>query len=139
MPPCIGRPAVNPVTTPILGYQATSVHVTNIEKARPFYTKLLGFKEVGYNPEVKAAYFEVPGSTIPLSVHQFDHGCAQTGGRPPGTVSGIVFTVKNTEQAVAELQKRGVKVTDPAHKVPWGAVMATIADPDNNEFVLSTK
>lgn len=130
---------MSPVTTPIVGLQTTSVHVTNIEKARAFYAKTLGLKESAFNADVKAAYFEVPGSIVPLTVHQFDAGCAQTGGRPPGTVSGIVFTVKNTEQAVAELQKKGVKVTDPAHKMPWGAVMATIADPDNNEFVLSTK
>lgn len=127
------------MTTPIIGYNATSVHVKDITKARQFYTKLLGFKELNYNDGIKAATFEVPGSNVPFNIHQFDAGCAQRGGRPPGTVSGIIFTVKNTEQAVDELKKRGVTITDPPNKAPWGAMLATIADPDGNEFVVSTK
>jgi catechol 2,3-dioxygenase-like lactoylglutathione lyase family enzyme len=127
------------MTTPILGYHNTSVHVNDIAKARTFYTDVFGLKELGFDPTIKAAYYEVPGANVPFVIHEYGAGCKQSGGRPPGTVSGIVFTVKNTEQAAQEFRSRGANITDEPHKAPWGALLATVADPDGNEFVLSTK
>lgn len=124
--------------TPLKGYHAVTTHVRDIQKARAWYTTVLGLKEVHHSAELRSASFEVPGSKVPFSIHQFDAGCLQRGGRPPGTVTGIMFAVDNTEKAVADLQKRGVTITDPPNKAPWGAMLATIADPDGNEFVLTT-
>lgn len=126
------------MTTPIQGLKATSVHVKDIAKARTFYTKSLGLKELGFDPTNKAAYFEVPGSPAALAIHEYTDACRSSGGRPPGTVSGTIFTVANVEQAAEQLKGNGVTITGPPGKTPFG-VLATIADPDGNEFIISQK
>ena len=123
-------------TTPFQGMMASSVHVKDIERARKFYTGVLGFREQMFNREGKAAYFEVPGSNVTFVVHEYGGECAKNGGRPPGTVSGIVFAVPEVRRGVEELQKRGVTITDPAL---YGGTMASFADPDGNEFTIGTK
>lgn len=132
----VGQP-VRPLVTPIFqGLGAVTAHVKDIQKARTFYAKTLGLRELNFDPSMKAAYYEIPGATAPLAIHQYDAGCKDIGGRPPGTVSGIVFTVADVKTAVGELQKRGVAITDPTM---MGGAMAAFADPDGNEFVLNTK
>lgn len=125
------------MVTPLFqGLGAVTAHVKDIQKARTFYTKTLGLREMNFDPGMKAAYYEIPGATTPLSIHQYDVGCKDMGGRPPGTVSGIVFTVPNVASAVTELKKRGVAITEPNM---MGGAMAAFADPDGNEYVINTK
>lgn len=121
---------------PFQGLGAVSAHVKDIQKARTFYAKTLGLRELNFDPTMKAAYFEIPGSTVPLAIHQFDAGCVQVGGRPPGTVSGIILAVPNVPRAVEDLKKRGVTITEPSL---MGGAMAAFADPDGNEYVINAK
>ncbi|HEV8359159.1 MAG TPA: VOC family protein [Candidatus Thermoplasmatota archaeon] len=127
------------MTTPITGLMQAGVHVNDIRRARDFYGKTLGLRETHYMDNIKEAYFEIPGSPVPLAVHQYNVGCDKMGGRPPGTVSGMVFTVSNVEQAVDDLKKKGVTITDMPFKGPTGGMLATIADPDGNEYLLTTR
>ena len=116
----------------------TTVHVKDITKARSFYTNAFGFKELQYDAAGKKAVFRVPGTEIPFSIHQWDGMCARgpMEGRPPGTVSGIVFSVNDVSRAANDLKAKGARVTFGPEKLPDGTVLAAIADPDGNEFVL---
>lgn len=126
------------MTNLILGYAATSVHVNDIEKARKFYSNVLGLKEIQFDPQMNTAYFAIPGVNVPLSVHKYEGYCrTEMPGRAPGTVSGIVFAVDDVHRAVTEIKNRGGRITDQPDKRPWGSVTATVADPDGNEFVLT--
>jgi catechol 2,3-dioxygenase-like lactoylglutathione lyase family enzyme len=127
------------MTTPILGLKAATIHVKDITKARAFYTNVLGLKEIAVDPTIKNAFFAIPGSPVPLGAHQYTDMCVKMGGRPPGTVTGLVLVVNNVEKAVTDLKAKGVTITDAPAKAPWGDMIATIADPDGNEFVLTTK
>lgn len=59
-------------------------------------------------------------------------------GRRAGTVSGVYFKVKDVRKTARAFAKRGGKITDKRENQPWGDVSATVADPDGNEFVITT-
>ena len=126
--------------TPIIGTNAMSMHVKDINKARQFYTNVVGLKEANFDAAQKVAYFEVPNSPV-LAVHEWSGFCMHgpMEGRPPGTVSGIIFHVNDTTQAANDLKKKGATISFGPEKTPMGTVIAAVKDPDGNEFVLSTR
>lgn len=126
-----------PEPTPVIeGMSAVTLHVTDIERARRFYKEVLGLAETTYQPERQRAVFAIPGSpnTI-LAMHVMG---PQEGGRPPGTVSGIIFSHRDPAAAMGEIRRRGGTVTVEVDKTPFGFLRGAFADPDGNEFVLSS-
>jgi predicted enzyme related to lactoylglutathione lyase len=122
--------------TMIEGMEAVTVHVEDIERARSFYSSVLGLKEVSFNAAASRAAFAIPGTTTLLTMHIQGEG---EGGRPPGTISGIVFAHRDPAAACAEIRKRGGTIVDEPHTFPTpiGTVtLGVFADPDGNEFVL---
>lgn len=120
----------------IEGMEAVTVHIRDIERARTFYSKVLGLKEVSYVPAASRAAYEIPGTTTLLSMHILGEG---EGGREPGTVSGIVFSHHDPAAACAEIRRRGGTIVDEPRTfpTPLGAVtLGVFADPDGNQFVL---
>ncbi len=120
----------------IEGLEAVTVHVREIRRARKFYGEVLGLKELQFDGSVGRAVFAIPGATATLRMHVYDPA---EGGREPGTVSGVVFSHHDPASACAEIVRRGGTVTDPPHEIRppgFSAMMAVIADPDGNEFVL---
>ncbi len=110
------------------------VHIRNIKKARVFYRDVLGFEELQASDEQEFAVFQVPrGPTLGIHRQGKDEP-----GRKAGTVSGVYFKVKDTRKAAAAIKRRGGKITDKPKKQSWGDVTATVADPDGNEFVITT-
>ncbi len=120
----------------IEGMEAVTVHVHDIQRARTFYASVLGLKEVSFNAAASRAAFAIPGTTTLLTMH-IQGG--EEGGRPPGTVSGIVFSHKDPVAACAEIRQRGGTIVgEPTtYRNPLGVVtLGVFADPDGNEFVL---
>ncbi len=120
----------------IEGLDAVTVHVTDIQRARKFYAQVLGLKEVSFNEKASRAAFAIPGTTTQLTMHIQVEG---EGGRPPGTVSGLVFSHPDPVAACAEIRKRGGSIVDEpqAFSNPFATgVRGTFADPDGNEFLL---
>src|SRR5271170_6482019 len=120
----------------IEGMEAVSVHIREIQRARKFYTEVLGLKEVSFIPAASRAAYEIPGSTTLLTMHLQGEG---EGGREPGTVSGIVFSHHDPTAACAEIQKRGGSIVDEPHTFSnaLGTVtLGVFADPDGNQFVI---
>jgi predicted enzyme related to lactoylglutathione lyase len=121
--------------TEITGLDAIWVHITDIAKARVFYRDVLGLPELGASDKGMWAMYEIPGGPI-LGVHR---RFPREPGRPAGTVTGAFLRVDDVEEAVRRTEARGGTITDRPLQQSWGDVHATVADPDGNEFVLSTR
>jgi predicted enzyme related to lactoylglutathione lyase len=122
----------------IEGLQAVTVHVTDLAKAREFYSKVLGLEEVVTPPNAPRLVYAIPGTPTRLVMHIPK---PEEGGRAAGTVSGILFACRDPAAACQAIQRSGGVVTAE----PWtierdGAkiVRAVFADPDGNEFLLSS-
>lgn len=123
------------LTPTIEGLNAVSVHVTDIGRARKFYHEVLGLREVEFQPERQRAVFAIPDSNVLLTMHVMTDPREE--GRPPGTVSGILFRHHDPAAALEEIRRRGGTITAEAMRTPWGLVRGVFADPDGNEFVIA--
>jgi len=124
------------VSDVIDGMEAVTVHIRDVERARRFYSEVLGLREVSYIPAASRAAYAIPGTTTLLTMHVQGEG---EGGREPGTVSGIVFSHRDPRAACSEIRKRGGSVVDEPRTfpTPLGTVtLGVFADPDGNQFVL---
>jgi predicted enzyme related to lactoylglutathione lyase len=120
----------------IEGMEAVSVHIRDIERARKFYSEVLGLKEVSFIAAASRAAFAIPGTTSLLTMHIQGEG---EGGREPGTVTGIVFSHHDPKAACEEIRKRGGLIVNEPETFPSPLGMQTrgaFADPDGNEFVI---
>lgn len=120
----------------IEGMEAVTVHIRDIQRARKFYSEVLGLKEVSYLPSVSRAAFAIPGTTTLLTMHILGEN---EGGREPGTVSGVVFSHHDPTAACSEIRRRGGTIVDEptTFPTPMGTVtLGVFADPDGNQFVL---
>ena len=124
------------MTELIEGLEAVTVHVRDVERARAFYSNVLGLKEVGTARGAPRAAFAIPGSTTLLTMHVM---AENEGGREPGTVSGIVFAHHDPPSACEEIRRRGGTIVSGPEvlTLPVGVVTrCVLADPDGNEFIL---
>lgn len=120
----------------IEGMEAVTVHIRDIQKARKFYSEVLGLKEVSFLPNAPRAAFAIPGTSTLLTMHIMGEG---ENGREPGTVSGVVFSHHDPAAACAEIRRRGGTIVDEPRT--FAAAVGTVtlgvfADPDGNQFVL---
>jgi predicted enzyme related to lactoylglutathione lyase len=120
----------------IEGMSAVTLHVSEINRAWKFYSEVLGLAEVTFLPERRRAVFAIPGTpTTVLTMHEMG---PQEGGRLPGTVSGSVFPHQDPAKATEEIRRRGGTVTMEVERTPFGFLRGVFADPDGNEFLLSS-
>lgn len=120
------------------GLRAVTVHVTDLDKSRAFYAQVLGLEEDPPIPNFPRLSFRIPGTSTRLTMHIQG---PDEGGREPGTVTGVMFHSTDPRAACEMIRQRGGTVT---HE-PWSAdrggvtvIRAVIADPDGNEFLLSS-
>jgi catechol 2,3-dioxygenase-like lactoylglutathione lyase family enzyme len=126
------------MVSPVEGLSAVTVHVTDIQAARRFYREVLGLHEAGFTEQTQRAVYTIPGSTAAFVAHVQRPG---EGGRDPGGASGLVFHHHDPRAAVEEIRRRGGTVTLEPIDVPGPGgtmVRAAVADPDGNEFLIST-
>jgi len=120
----------------IEGMESVTVHIRDAERARKFYSGVLGLKEISYLPKISRLAYAIPGTNTMLTMHIMGEG---EGGREPGTVSGIVFAHHDPKAACAEIRKRGGAIVDDPTTFPTAMGTVTLgvfADPDGNQFVL---
>ena len=58
----------------IEGMEAVTVHIRDIQRARKFYSEVLGLREVSYVPAASRAAYEIPGTTTLLTMHVLGEG-----------------------------------------------------------------
>ena len=116
------------------GLDAITVHLTapNATKARDFYGRILGLKEIAWDEEQGRGEWQVPGGvTIVAHVMQ-----PHEPGRAPGTITGVMFATRDARASADEIRQRGGHIADEPWTAPWGPIYATVADPDGNEWLL---
>ncbi|MEU4998555.1 VOC family protein [Streptomyces sp. NPDC021622] len=105
------------------------LHPTDPERSRAFYGEALGlavYREFGTGPERGTVYF-LGGGFIEVS------GRSES---PPSPGLQLWLQVPDARAAHAELVERGVEVTRPPLKEPWGLIEMWIADPDGVKIVV---
>jgi predicted enzyme related to lactoylglutathione lyase len=103
------------------GIKTFLVSVTDLPTAKSVYTALLGLE-----PQTDAPYYvgyEAEGQHIGLV----------PGGGPQGLKSALAYWhVSDIEAKLAEVTAAGATLTEPAHDVGGGRLVASFADPDGN-------
>ena len=111
------------------------VPVTDIDRAKEFYTRMLGFTEdVDVEPAPGARFVQLtpPGSACSILLGD---GLQDITGAPVGSAKGLHLVVDGIESVRDELIGRGVEV-GPIRDVGGGVRYARLEDPDGNSLML---
>ncbi|MEV4759260.1 VOC family protein [Micromonospora sp. NPDC049559] len=109
-----------------------SVPVTDPDRAKEFYTGVLGFELLADNhmgPAQRWVQVAPKGAATSITlVTWFDT-------MPPGSLRGLVLETDDLEADVAALAARGLEIPDGVQNAPWGRYVR-FTDPDGNGLVL---
>jgi catechol 2,3-dioxygenase-like lactoylglutathione lyase family enzyme len=108
-----------------------AVPVTDVDRAKAFYTDQLGFvADIDHvvSEELRFVQLTPPGSACSICI-----GLGLTDAEP-GSVRGMQMVVADAHAAHDELAARGVEVSD-VQVMPWGEFVF-FSDPDGNAWAL---
>jgi catechol 2,3-dioxygenase-like lactoylglutathione lyase family enzyme len=108
-----------------------SVPVSDQERARRFYTDVLGFETVAdatFGPGQRWVQVAPPGSTTTFALVTW------FAEMPAGSLRGLVLDTDDLDAAHRDLVARGAEVTDPSDEP--GGRFCFLADPDGNMISL---
>jgi catechol 2,3-dioxygenase-like lactoylglutathione lyase family enzyme len=108
-----------------------AVPVSDVDRAKTFYTDQLGFTadhDYQVTDELRFVQLTPPGSACSIAIGT---GLVDT---DPGSLTGLQLVVDDIEAAHAELHQRGVEVGD-VQDFPWGRFVF-FADPDGNGWAV---
>jgi catechol 2,3-dioxygenase-like lactoylglutathione lyase family enzyme len=111
--------------------ELVAVPVSDVDRAKDFYVRGAGFHldhDHRVSDEIRFVQLTPPGSACSIAIGT---GVVQT---PPGAAQGLQLVVPDVEAARAELQARGVAVTE-VQRFPWGAFVF-FNDPDGNGWAV---
>jgi catechol 2,3-dioxygenase-like lactoylglutathione lyase family enzyme len=106
-----------------------AIPVSDVDRAKSFYVDKAGFNadhDHTVSDELRFVQLTPPGSACSIAL-----GTGVTDA-PPGSVQGMQMVVSDIEAAHAELDDRGVEVSD-IQDTPWGSFVF-FADPDGNRW-----
>ena len=118
---------------------ATTIVVSDQEKALDFYVNVLGWEKADdapMGPEMRWLTVVPPGATTQLVL---GHSSWVGDGRTPGGQTGIALVATDIEGTVATLTERGVTFKGPIEVMPWGGRATWFYDIDDNEFFLASE
>ena len=111
--------------------ELVAVPVSDVDRAKAFYTEKLGFNadvDVPVDASMRFVQLTPPGSACSIAM-----GTGITDSEP-GSLAGLQMVVASAEEAHTELAGRGVEVSD-VQEFPWGKFVF-FADPDGNRWSL---
>jgi predicted enzyme related to lactoylglutathione lyase len=111
--------------------ELVAVPVSDVDRAKAFYTEKVGFNEDHdhtVSDEIRFVQLTPPGSACSIAI-----GKGVTEARA-GSVEGMQMVVEDADAARAELQERGVEVSE-VQEFPWGRFVF-FSDPDGNRWTL---
>ena len=112
-----------------------SVPVSDQQRALDFYTQMLGFRVSTDQP------FDDNQRWIELGIGRSSSGISlftpEGHENRIGTFTGISFVADDVMATHRELESKGVKFIQEPQQADWGTA-AIFADPDGNQFVLSS-
>jgi predicted enzyme related to lactoylglutathione lyase len=110
--------------------ELVAVPVSNVDRAKAFYTEQVGFIADQDNrvDDLRFVQLTPPGSACSIAI-----GVGITEAAP-GSVEGLQLVVDDAEAARAQLVERGVDASD-VEDFPWGRFVF-FADPDGNRWAV---
>ncbi len=111
--------------------ELVQVPVTDVDRAKAFYTEKAGFNadhDFQVTPELRFVQLTPPGSACSIALG------AGLSTMAPGSVQGLQVVVTDIEAAHDELAGRGVEVSD-VQDFPWGRFVF-FSDPDGNGWAV---
>ena len=113
--------------------QLVSIPVSDVDRAQEFYSEKAGFNadhDHNVGGGIRFVQLTPPGSACSIAIGT---GLSE---KPvePGSVQGMQLVVTDIEQAHAELESRGVDVSD-VQDFPWGRFVY-FSDPDGNGWAV---
>ena len=111
--------------------ELVAVPVTDVDRAKRFYTEQAGFNadhDHKISDELRFVQLTPPGSACSIAL-----GTGVTDA-PPGSVTGLQLVVGDIEAGRAQLVKGGVDVSE-VQEFPWGRFVF-FADPDGNRWAV---
>src|SRR4051794_10773771 len=114
-----------------LRLELVAVPVSDVDRAKAFYTEKAGFNadhDHQVSDSLRFVQLTPPGSACSIAI-----GTGVTDAEP-GSVQGLQLVVDDIDAARAELAGRGVGVSD-IQRFPWGAFVF-FSDPDGNAWAV---
>jgi catechol 2,3-dioxygenase-like lactoylglutathione lyase family enzyme len=111
--------------------EVVPVPVSDTERAKDFYANTLGFHvDVGVqlSPALRFVQLTPPGSNCSIHIGE------GTSTMQPGSLKGLILVVDNAEAAKAELERKGLQLSD-IEEQSWGRHVY-FSDPDGNSWTL---
>jgi predicted enzyme related to lactoylglutathione lyase len=111
--------------------ELVAVPVSDVDRAKAFYTERVGFvadHDHRVSDAIRFVQLTPPGSGCSIAIGT---GLVQT---PPGSAQGLQLVVEDIEAARAELLDRGVEVGE-IQDFPWGSFVF-FSDPDGNGWAV---
>jgi catechol 2,3-dioxygenase-like lactoylglutathione lyase family enzyme len=111
--------------------ELVSVPVSDVDRAKAFYVDHAGFvadHDHRVSDELRFVQLTPPGSACSIA---FGVGLSAA---EPGSVQGLQLVVDDIQAAHAELEGRGVQVSD-VQEFPWGSFVF-FQDPDGNGWAV---
>jgi len=111
--------------------EVVAVPVTDVDRAKAFYTEQVGFNadhDHKVSDDIRFVQLTPPGSACSIVIGKGLTDMA------PGSQRGLQCVVADARAARAELIDRGVEVSDPL-EYPWGTFVY-FSDPDGNKWAL---
>ena len=108
-----------------------AVPVSDVDKAKAFYTEQVGFildHDHVVNEDIRFVQLTPPGSACSIAIGK---GLSS---KAPGSVEGLQVVVADVEAARAQLIERGVAASE-VQDFPWGRFVY-FSDPDGNGWAL---
>jgi catechol 2,3-dioxygenase-like lactoylglutathione lyase family enzyme len=114
--------------------EVVPIGVTDVDRAKAFYTDKLGFKVDIDTPFEDKRFVQLtpPGSACSISLGK---GVTET---KPGEIDGLLLVVEDIQAVYSELLSRGVELSEPKIE-GWGATHSYLSDPDGNRWTIQQK
>lgn len=106
-----------------LGLRTAVYHVSDIEQAKQWYAKILGFPP----------YFDEP-FYVGFNVAGYELGLQPTEGDSTQATGNAYWGVESCETAFQKLLELGATAHEPVQEVGGGIKVATVKDPFGNVF-----
>ncbi len=119
------------MTTMQMKLELVAVPVTDVDRAKAFYTEKIGFNadhDYQVREDLRFVQLTPPGSACSIVI-----GVGITD-MPPGSQKGLQMVVADVKAIREELVKRGVNISE-IDVQPWGS-FAYFRDPDDNLWSL---
>lgn len=118
---------------------ATTIVVSDQDKALDFYVNVLGFEkteDAPMGPSMRWLTVAPKGAATHIAL-SMPSWYTQKPSLEMGINTSIAFATPDMKSTYDEFKKRGVRFKGPPEMMPWGKLGVWFFDPDNNEFFMA--